>query len=259
MPCWDWVTAQESLSSSLRDELRMLGVRVLRSERRLGIARSVFPPPPATLTAQSWTTPSPDSSTVLSLFLAQAYTPATATPNSELVLHLLISSSLVPSCLRHNTTGFAGVRYHSPPPLDTYTPGTDTSWTIPSPDSSTVSSFFPQAYTRIHRAVPVALLPPESPGWPHLLILPIQAPYKAFGAMSSDYGKCIHASYKVHAPLIQVLRQVLSHPLFPTPSRRSKTYSRIRAPSRQQATLTLPFDHNGWRDPTGFLDRKSVV
>lgn len=55
-------------------------------------------------------------------------------------------------------------------------------------------------------------LPPGPPGWPligNLLDFPTNAPYKAFGAMSSQYGKYLRGSNSSHAPLI--LRQALSY------------------------------------------------
>ena len=58
-------------------------------------------------------------------------------------------------------------------------------------------------------------LPPGPPGWPligNLFDFPADAPYKALGAMSSKYGKCMLASYKVHGSELLTLRQVLLYP-----------------------------------------------
>jgi hypothetical protein len=107
--------------------------------------------------------------------------------------------SSVPPCLRHNTTGFASVQLPK-------------SHTAPTPARRLHARHRHQldVHTNISGPVPVALLPPGSPGWPWLLNLRIQAPYKPFRAMDSDYGRCIMhtCSYKVHAPLI--LCQVFS-------------------------------------------------
>ena len=58
-----------------------------------------------------------------------------------------------------------------------------------------------------------ARLPPGPPGWlliGNLFDIPLHAPYKTFGAMSEEYGKCIDTLYKVHWSFIP--HQVLSYP-----------------------------------------------